>query len=478
MIERARKRTKIVATLGPSTRDRAILRNLIEAGTDVVRLNFSHGTHAEHGRALADVRAVAADLGRHVAVLQDLPGPKVRTGTLAPGLDVVGLRPGDPFTLTTRDVEGSPAAVSVSYAGLPADVTVGKRLYLADGAIALRIVRTAADDIETRVEAGGALRARQGINYPDGTLRLDAVTESDLSHVAFGLAIGVDMIAVSFVKSAEDVLRVKRFVAERGMTTPVIAKIEKHEALECIDEIVAVADGIMVARGDLGIEIPLERVPLVQKDLIARANRASKPVVTATQMLQSMISSATPTRAEATDVANAIIDGTDAVMLSGETAMGAYPVEAVATMARIAREVESAYPHADLAERRIKGVALTTETSIAEAAAHLSEVLGLGLIITGTAGGNTARHVSSFRPHARIAAMTSNDAVARRAAILWGVDPYVVATYSTFEELIDIAQQHALAEGLASPGDTVAITSGMPVGAGGTNVLKLHRLPA
>ena len=292
------------------------------------------------------------------------------------------------------------------------------------------------------------------------------MTETDLSHVAFGLAIGVDMIAVSFVKTPEDVLRVKRFVAERGMTTPVIAKIEKHEALACIDEIVAVADGIMVARGDLGIEIPLERVPLVQKDLIARANRASKPVVTATQMLQSMITSATPTRAEATDVANAIIDGTDAVMLSGETAMGAYPVEAVATMARIAREVEGAYPHADLAERRIKGIALTTETSIAEAAAHLSEVLGLGLIITGTAGGNTARHVSSFRPHARIAAMTSNDAVARRSAILWGVEPYVVTTYSTFEELIDIAQQRALAEGLASPGDTVAITSGMPVGAG------------
>jgi pyruvate kinase len=473
----ARKRTKIVVTLGPSSEDPPTIRALLAAGADIVRLNFSHGTHAEHARALADVRAVAADLGRHVAVLQDLPGPKVRTGLFETGIETIRLEPGAPLALTTRAARGTQTEVAVNYARLPSDVAVGKRLYLADGSIALRIVATSADRVETRVEVGGILRAGQGINYPDGTLRLDAVTDRDLEHLAFGLDIGVDWIAVSFVKSAEDVARVKHFVAERGATTPVMAKIEKHEALERIDEIVAVADGIMVARGDLGVEIPLERVPLAQKDLIARANRASKPVVTATQMLQSMIESPRPTRAEATDVANAIIDGTDAVMLSGETAMGRYPVESVTVMATIACEVEQHYPHEDLAERRMTGVPLTVETSIAEAAAHLSETLGLGLIVTGTAGGNTARHVASFRPHARIAAMTPTDRIARRIALLWGVEPYIVESYATFEELIDIVQRRSVVEGLASRGDTIVITSGIPVGTGGTNVLKVHRMP-
>jgi pyruvate kinase len=477
MTANAPKRTKIVATLGPSTRGRATVRSLLEAGTDVVRLNFSHGTHEEHRRSLADVRGAAAELGRHIAVLQDLPGPKVRTGPFAPGISSVELKTGATFTLTTRDELGTADGVCVTYPGLANDVTVGTRLYLADGAIALRIVGTSSDRIETRVEVGGTLRERQGINYPDGTLHLDAVTDRDLEHLAFGLELGVDIVAVSFVKSPDDIERVNRFIEQNGKTTPVMAKIEKHEALACIDEIIAVADGIMVARGDLGIEIPLERVPLVQKDLIARANRASKYVVTATQMLQSMISSPRPTRAETTDVANAIIDGTDAVMLSGETAMGDYPIESVRTMATIAREVERVYPHSDLQERRMEGVTLTVETSIAEAAAHLSEVLGLGVIITGTAGGSTARQVASFRPHARIAAMTPSDTIARRSAILWGVEPYVVEPYATFEELIEIVQRRAIAERLASSGDTVVITSGMPVGEGGTNVLKVHSLP-
>jgi len=329
----------------------------------------------------------------------------------------------------------------------------------------------------TFVETGGELRAQQGINYPDGSLSLDAVTERDFEHLAFGLERGVDWVAVSFVKRAEDVRRVKRFIAERGASVPVIAKIEKHEALEAIDDILAAADGIMVARGDLGIEIPLERVPSVQKDLIARANRVSKPVITATQMLESMIASPRPTRAEAADVANAILDGTDAVMLSGETARGAYPVEAVRTMATIAREVERDYPHDVLRYRRIAQATRTIESSIAEAAAAMAEELSLRAIVTGTTTGSTARLISSFRPRANVVAMTPVPEVARRMALVWGVDALVVEPYATFESLIDVVEARMLRERRAVPGETIVVTSGMPVAEGGTNVLKVHRLP-
>ncbi len=282
---------------------------------------------------------------------------------------------------------------------------------------------------------------------------------------------------MSFVKSADDVKRVKSFIAARGKNVPVIAKIEKHEALDAIEEILAVADAIMVARGDLGIEIPLEQVPLVQKDLIARANRVSKPVITATQMLESMIASPRPTRAEATDVANAILDGTDAVMLSGETARGAYPVEAVRVMATIARQVETNYPHEHLRYRRISHAERNIETSIAEGAGAMAEELGLRFIVTGTTTGNTARHISSFRPRARIVAMTPIPEVARRMALVWGVDALVVEPYKYFESLIDIVEARMLRENLCERAEVIVITSGMPVGEGGTNVLKIHALP-
>ena len=383
---------------------------------------------------------------------------------------------GAPFALTTLDEPGTVDCVSVEYAGLARDVEIGKRIYLADGAIALRVVAKTDVRVETLVEVGGELRGRQGINYPDGTLQIAAVTQRDFEHLAFGCDVGVDWVAVSFVKTAEDVARVKAFIAARGRSIPVIAKIEKHEALENIDAILAVADGIMVARGDLGIEIPLEQVPLAQKDLIARANRASKPVITATQMLESMISSPRPTRAEATDVANAIFDGTDAVMLSGETARGDYPIETVRTMATIAREVEREYPHERLRERRSQ-THLATETAIAESAAQMAEDLGIGVIVTGTSTGNTARYISSFRPRARVIAMTQIPEVARRLAVVWGVDALVVETYRYFETLIDIVEARMQRENLAKSGDTIAITSGMPVGAGGTNVIKIHQMP-
>ncbi len=477
MVEIARKRTKIVATIGPASRDPDILRALVSAGTNVVRLNFSHGTHGEHAATIESVQRISADLKVHVAVLQDLPGPKVRTGTLAAGLDSIELQSGQPFALVTEPIAGTSEAVSVGYAGLPQDVEVGKRLYLADGAIALRISGKSRERIETTVETGGVLRPTQGINYPDGSLRIETVTASDFAHLEFGLRAGVDWVAISFVRSADDVARVKTFIAERGQKVPVIAKIEKHEALDNIDAIVEAADGIMVARGDLGIEIPLERVPLLQKDLIARANRASKPVITATQMLESMITSARPTRAEANDVANAILDGSDAVMLSGETARGAYPVESVRVMATIARQVEAAYPHEELWARRLTASEVTVETSIAGATVRVAEELGLKLILTGTTTGNTARYIASFRPRARVVAMTPQPEVARRLAMTWGVEALVVEPYPDFETGIGLFEARTLREDLAKHGEVVAITSGMPVGEGGTNVLKIHRLP-
>ncbi len=470
------KRTKIVATVGPASRDPAILRSLFVSGVNVVRLNFSHGSPDEHSAVIANVRKISAELNIHVAVLQDLPGPKVRTGRLADGRTSVQLEKGEPFLLTTQEHDGDARGVSVSYRDLPADVAVGKRLYLADGAITLRINSKSATTIETTVEIGGELRATQGINYPDGSLNVSAVSERDLEYLEFGLSQDVDYVAVSFVRSAEDINRVKSFIAERGKNTPVFAKIEKHEALDDIENIIAIADGIMVARGDLGIEMPLELVPIIQKELIARCNRASKPVITATQMLESMIVNSRPTRAEAADVANAILDGTDAIMLSGETARGAYPTEAVRVMSEIAREVEKHYPHATLRDRRLENAIADAASSIAEAATRSSEELKLSYIVTGTTTGNTAHHIAAFRPRARIIALTPDERIARRLALLWGVESMLIEKYSSIDVLLHITEQRLSTEGLAKSGDQVAFTTGMPVGLGGTNVLKIHTI--
>ena len=471
------KRTKIVATIGPASRSPETIRALIGAGANVFRMNFSHGTPEDHGAIIDEIRRIAAEMDVHIAVLQDLPGPKVRTGPLAEGVASVQLQRGAAFALTREQVAGSAERVSVSYSDLPTDVTVGKRLYLADGTIALRIVSKTADEISTTVEVGGELRPTQGINYPDGTLNIEAVSERDLAFLEFGLSKDVDYVAVSFVRSAEDVRRVKAFIRERRKAAHVLAKIEKHEALEDIDEIIAAADGIMVARGDLGIEIPLERVPMVQKDLIARCNRFSKPVVTATQMLESMIVNARPTRAETTDVANAILDGTDAVMLSGETARGAYPVEAVRVMAEIAREVEKEYPHELLQLRRLEGADRDIATTIAEAATRASAELNLPYVVTGTTTGNAAHHISAFRPRARIIALTPEPYVARRLALLWGVESLDIERYASIDVLLHITEQAMLREGLVKNGDYIAFTTGMPVGGGGTNLLKIHHIP-
>jgi pyruvate kinase len=386
------------------------------------------------------------------------------------------LERGAKFTLTTANVAGNQEIISVSYPDLPADVAIGRRLYLADGTIALRILDKTATEIHTTVEVGGELRPTQGINYPDGSLNIASVQERDLEFLAYGLTKDVDYVAVSFVRSAEDVNRVKQFIAQRNGSARVLAKIEKHEALEDIENIVTAADGIMVARGDLGIEVPLAKVPLIQKDLIARCNRVSKPVVTATQMLESMITNARPTRAEATDVANAILDGTDAVMLSGETARGAYPTEAVRVMSDIALEVEREYPHEVLQLRRMEGAGRAIATSIAEAASRSSAELALEYVVTGTTTGNAAHHISAFRPRARIVALTPEPRVARRLALLWGVESLLIERYSSIDVLLHITEQRMLSEGLVKSGDCIAFTTGMPVGAGGTNLLKIHQI--
>lgn len=452
------------------------MRSLFVSGANVVRLNFSHGAPAEHAEVIGNARALSAELGIHVALLQDLPGPKVRTGGLAAGVKSVRLERGARFVLTVENVDGTRERTSTSYRNLPADVAVGKRLYLQDGQIALRIVAKTSQEIETTVEFGGDLRPNQGISYPDGTLNVAAVTDRDLEFLEFGLEHDVDYVALSFVRSAEDVVRAKSFVAKHGKRVPIIAKIEKHEALDDLAGIIKAADGIMVARGDLGIEIPIETVPIVQKRIIAECNRASKPVVTATQMLESMIGSPRPTRAEATDVANAILDGTDAVMLSGETAIGLYPTEAVRMMAEIAREVEKAYPHPALRDRRLEDMEPTVAASIAEAATRASAELAIPFIVTGTTTGNTAHHIAAFRPQARIIALTPDPVVARRLALVWGTESLLIDPYNSIDVLLYMTEREMLRAGLVSPGELVAFTTGMPVGAGGTNVLKIHQI--
>jgi pyruvate kinase len=471
------KRTKIVATVGPASRDPAILRSLFVAGANVLRLNFSHGEPEEHGRTIESARAISAELGIHTAILQDLPGPKVRTGPFADGITSVRLDRGARFKIMSEPVAGTAERVGTNYRDLPSDVAIGKRLYLQDGQIALLVVAKSATEIDTTVEFGGQLRASVGINYPDGSLNIPSVTERDFEFLAFGLERGIDYVALSFVRSAEDVARAKAFIAQRNHRVPVIAKIEKHEALSELDDIIAAADGIMVARGDLGIEVPIESVPIIQKEIIAKCNRASKPVVTATQMLESMVASPRPTRAEATDVANAILDGTDAVMLSTETALGAYPTEAVRTMAEIAREVEQHYPHASLRDRRLENMAPTVASSIAEAATRASSELNIPYIVTGTTTGNTAHHIAAFRPRARIVALTPEPRVARRLALLWGTESLMIDQYASIDVLLYMTERQMVREGLVSSGDFIAFTTGMPVGSGGTNVLKIHQIP-
>ncbi|MBO9312870.1 MAG: pyruvate kinase [Chloroflexus sp.] len=469
------RRTKIVATLGPATSTPERIAGLIRAGMNVARLNFSHGTHAEHAARIAMVRRAAAEAGRHVAILQDLQGPKIRTGPLENG-QPVELVAGQRFVITTEPIVGNANRVSTTYRALPLDVRPRDRILLSDGLIELVVIGHTDTEVETEVVHGGRLREHQGINLPGVRVSAPTATEKDFVDLAFGLEQGVDYVALSFVRRASDVREVKEFIRRAGKQTPVIAKIERPEALDVLPEILAEADGIMVARGDLGVEMPPERVPIVQKQIIAAANRAMLPVITATQMLESMIHNPRPTRAEASDVANAILDGTDAVMLSGETAAGAYPIEAVQMMALIADAVEDSLigsPHSTSPRWEIT-TAQSTPRAIAAAACTIANALPVRFIVVLTQSGASARLVSHYRPQVPILAFCPSEETARRTSLYWGVTPIVIEARDRLDELEQQIVRHMRDMGIVQRGDLIVLSGGHPVYRyGPTNFLKV-----
>jgi pyruvate kinase len=471
-------RTKIVCTIGPASRSPEVLARLAAAGMDVARLNFSHGSHTEHAAVIAAVRALAEKVGRPIAILQDLAGVKLRIGDIAAGS--VRLEPGAAFTLTRRAVAGDAREVSLdaSYVDLATSVRPGDTVLLSDGDVELCVERASDTDIGCRVVAGGALSSHKGIHVPRRSVGAPGLTAKDREDLAFGIAQGVDYVALSYVRSAADVLEARRFLDERRAAIPLIAKIEKHESIAAIDEILAAADGLMVARGDLGVETPLEHVPLLQKMLIDRANRAGKPVITATQMLLSMVERPRPTRAEVGDVANAILDGTDAVMLSEETAAGRYPAEAVATMRRIAEDTETAFPF-EAWMRRFEDKSLQSmPEAVAGAACELAEHIGAAVIVAWTESGATARLVARHRPRRPILALSTRPEAARRLALVWGVIPVVAEEGPDTDAMLERAPRIAAALGLLGPGQKAVITAGIPMGvAGSTNLIKAAAAP-
>ncbi|WP_062305848.1 pyruvate kinase [Alicyclobacillus sendaiensis] len=469
------RKTKIVATIGPASESLDMLTKLIEAGLDVARLNFSHGTYEEHAERIRRIREASARVGKHVGIMLDIKGPKIRTGKIQGGQ--VELSDGDEIVLTIDPVEyGTKERVWVSYEGLVEDVYPGAPIRIDDGLIGLEVIQVKGHNIHCRVTNGGVLKDNKGINVPGVTLRIPGVTEKDKADIRFGIEHGVDMIAASFVRKAADVLEVRRILEEHNYQAEIISKIETREGLDRLDEIAQVSDGMMVARGDLGVEIPTEEVPLAQKRIIAICNRYGKPVITATQMLDSMQRNPRPTRAEASDVANAIFDGTDAIMLSGETAAGRYPLESVRTMAQIAERAEAAIAHDEVSYRHRTEVTHTVSDSLAHAVRTLAADLDVVSIITATTSGHTARCVSKHRPMTPIIAVTPFDHVARRLTLYWGVLPVVVSDVAgTTDELLASSVQGALSTGYVHKGDRVIIMGGIPAGtAGTTNFMKVH----
>jgi len=472
-------KTKIVGTIGPASRDPETIRALIRAGLNVARLNFSHGTHDDHASAIRLVRAAAAELDAPVAILQDLQGPKIRTGALAGG-QPVALADGALVTITTRPVTGSAHLVSTTYAALPAEVKPGDRILVDDGLIALKVIATTATDVQCQVVHGGLLREHKGINLPGVALSTPALTDKDRADLLFGLQQGVDYVALSFVRRARDVQELRAFMRERGYNVPIIAKIEKPEAVEYLDEILAVSDGVMVARGDLGVEMPLEQVPLIQKRIIREANAKGIVVITATQMLESMISNPRPTRAEASDVANAILDGTDAVMLSGEMAVGQFPVETVAVMARIAETVDAEMD----CQRRdnpqtmlLRHYHASDAEAISDAAHTIATVADVAAIVAFTQSGLTARLISKDRPCVPIIALTPEEQVYRQLALWWGVTPFVCPYRQSIEAMIDLMEQTLRGRGLVPVGSKVVVMGAIPFGQGlPTNFVQIHQV--
>lgn len=468
---RVTESTKIVCTIGPASSKHRVIENLIKAGMDVARLNFSHGSYEEHADMFQIIRTKSAKCKKPVAILQDLSGPKVRIGKIKN--NSCFLKRNSKIVLTSENIEGTEKRLSVSYKNLPKEVTKGESIFLNDGAIKLRVEKVAGKSIECSVIIGGDISSNKGVNLPDTNLSVPSLTPKDLKDAAFGMKLGVDMVALSFVRKPDDILQLRKFLKQCGKTVPIIAKIEKREALKNIEAIADVADGIMVARGDLGIEISLEELPIAQKKIIKCSNALGKPVITATQMLESMIGNAKPTRAEVTDVANAILDGTDAVMLSGETAVGRYPVEAVRIMSKIAHKLEKVMPVC--ADHPIIG---GKENDIADAICHavarMADNLKVKAIVPCTTSGSTARMIARYRPRVPIYAISPSEETVRRLALSWGVHPLKAVQYIDSDEMVQKTTTTLLAKKLVSKGDRIILIAGMPVRASGiTNFLRV-----
>jgi pyruvate kinase len=466
------RRAKIICTIGPACNSEAALRDLMRLGMDVARINFSHGTHAEHARHISRLRWAARLERRSICILQDLQGPKIRTGALK-GHQPVTLKTGSRVTITTREVAGSATLIATTFDRLAHEVKPGARILLSDGRIELSVIRIRGSDVECEVINGGVLGEHQGINLPGAALSIPALTEKDRKDLEFGLKHGVDMIALSFVRSAGDVRMAKEIIARHGSDVPVIAKLEKPQALKRLEEIFETADGIMVARGDLGVEMPAEKIPVIQKYVIRRSSDWRKPVIIATQMLESMIENPRPTRAEASDVANAIFDGTDAVMLSAETASGLYPREAVAMMAKIVMEAES-----NMAEftqpRRRQHRRLSIPETICESIAHAAQDLHMAAIAVFTESGTTARLISKYRPPTNIYAFSYAPAVCNRMNLLWGVLPVRRGYSLTAEQMLSAAELELLRRGSVKSGNVLGVVAGTQMASGSTNFMRLH----
>lgn len=466
------RRAKIVCTLGPAVASADRIQALVDAGMDVARLNMSHGSHADHERVYSLVRQASDVSERAIGVFADLQGPKIRLATFADG--PVTLVTGDTFTITTRDVEGDAHICGTTYEGLPGDVGVGDPVLINDGQVRLRVVQVDEDEVTTEVEVGGPVSDHKGINLPGVAVSVPALSEKDVDDLRFALRLGVDFVALSFVRHASDVDDVREVMGQEGILVPVIAKIEKPQALDNIDAIIDAFDGIMVARGDLGVECPLEDVPVHQKILVDKARANAKPVIVATQMLESMITAPAPTRAEASDVANAVLDGADAVMLSGETSVGDYPIEAVETMARIIASTED---HGLSHMAAVTWEPVTRGGIIAKAASEVAERIGAQYLVAFTSSGDSARRLARYRGRIPVLAFTTTDRVRSQLALSWGVETFKMSDVEHTDEMVHQVDEALLAIGRVAEGDQVVIIGGSPPGIpGSTNALRIHRM--
>jgi pyruvate kinase len=469
------RRTKIVCTIGPATGSAAVIEQLIRAGMNVARLNLSHGAHREHVRHIQTVRKLSQRLAIPVAILMDLPGPKYRTGKLKDGQ--AALKKGAQVVLTTRRMEGDDKVIPINLPTLSHDVKVGDTVLLDDGAMQLKVLEGQGTEIRCKVMVGGILTEGRGLVVPGMRISGPFITDTLRECILFAVEQQPDYLALSFVSKAEDLTGVRAILHENDADIPIIAKIERGVAVDKFDSILATSEGIMVARGDLGVDIPLEKVPLVQKEIIKKGNQAGKPVITATQMLESMVNAPRPTRAEVADVANAIFDGTDAIMLSEETSIGKYPVQAVKMMAKIAREAEDELPYEQILLERGGWLEQKTDELISYSACHTAQSLGAVALLAFTQSGSTAGRVSKYRPRMPILAITPDAVVVGRLVLRWGVYPFQIAGASSVDELFTIAAKLSKELGLAKPGDLIVITGGIPVGvAGSTNLLKVERI--